>query len=67
MNSFLPDQFFTLAKQNRLGDLMNLFRTCRDNGIAMADADTAELESLVDEELPATGRRATKALRDRDK
>ena len=53
-----PDQFFTAAQQNRLGELMALWRAARDAGTALAPEQQAELESLVDAELEGATRRA---------
>ena len=58
------DAFFTAEQQQRLGELMDRWRTARDSGIRFADEDRAELDALVEAELrAATARSAALAHR----
>ncbi len=62
VQSLRPDRFFNAAQQQRLTELMTVFRAHRDAGAAMPDAERAELEQLVDAETRATGLRAAALL-----
>ncbi|MEG4531383.1 hypothetical protein [Microcoleus sp. D2_18a_D3] len=53
IQSFNPDEFFTVQQQKRLSELMNLWRTARDRGQSLSPKQQAELESLVEAELKA--------------
>jgi len=53
IQSFRPDWFFSTEQQQRLSDLMNLWRTTRDRGQALPPEQQAELDSLVEAELKA--------------
>jgi hypothetical protein len=53
-----PDEFFTAAQQERLHGLMARWRQARDAGGALAPAEQAELDSLVEAEVKAAGKRA---------
>ena len=53
IQSFNPDEFFTVQQQKRLSELMNLWRTARDRGQSLSPIQQAELESLVEAELKA--------------
>ncbi|WP_445247256.1 hypothetical protein [Microcoleus sp. OTE_8_concoct_300] len=53
IQSFNPDEFFTVQQQKRLSELMNLWRTARDRGQSLSPKQQAELESLVEIELQA--------------
>ncbi len=53
IQSFNPDDFFTVQQQKRLSELMNLWRTARDRGQSLSPKQQAELESLVEAELKA--------------
>lgn len=53
IQSFRPDQFFTAEQQQRLAELMNLWRSARDQGQDFPFAQQAELDSLVEAELKA--------------
>jgi hypothetical protein len=55
---FQPDEFFTEDKCARLDELMGRWRAARDAGNALTATEQAELDSLVEEELTASGRRA---------
>ncbi|TAG89907.1 MAG: hypothetical protein EAZ09_11535 [Oscillatoriales cyanobacterium] len=53
IQSFNPDEFFTVQQQKRLSELMNLWRTARDRGQTLSPKQQTELESLVEVELKA--------------
>jgi hypothetical protein len=53
IQSFRPDWFFSTEQQQRLSDLMNLWRTARDEGQTLPPEQQAELDSLVEAELKA--------------
>lgn len=59
-----PDQFFTIQQQARLEDLMDRWRAARDAGKSLSPSEQAELNSLVDSEVQASGKRAAAALAD---
>ncbi|MGJ5672558.1 hypothetical protein B4U84_16400 [Westiellopsis prolifica IICB1] len=54
IQSFNPDKFFDVEQQKRLSELMNLWRTARDQGQELTSEQQTELESLVEAELKAT-------------
>lgn len=56
------DEFFTREKCARLEHLMARWRAARDAGVSLPLIEQAELDSLVQEEIVAAGRRAA-ALR----
>jgi hypothetical protein len=53
IQSFNPDLFFSADQQNRLSELMDLWRVARDRGEALPLNQQAELDALVDAELRA--------------
>ena len=53
IQSFRPDWFFSAEQQQRLSELMNLWRTARDEGQTLPTEQQAELDSLVEAELKA--------------
>lgn len=53
IQSFHPDPFFSAEQQKRLSELMNLWRTVRDQEQALSPEQQAELDSLVEAELEA--------------
>jgi len=53
IQSFRPDSFFSLEQQERLSELMHLWRLARDQGQALPPAQQAELDHLVEAELRA--------------
>ena len=59
-----PDRFFTAAQQQRLADLMSQWRIARDAGGSLAPDEQIELQSLVEAELEAAGRRAERTVRE---
>ena len=52
------DRFFNEAQLKRLAELMERWRTARDQGKVFPPDDMAELEQLIDDELVAAGQRA---------
>jgi hypothetical protein len=60
VQNYRPDCFFGAAQQKRLGELMVLWRTARDNGIKFSLDKQEELDSLVELELLASADRARK-------
>ncbi|HWE00808.1 MAG TPA: hypothetical protein VG326_00260 [Tepidisphaeraceae bacterium] len=53
-----PDEFFTAAQQQQLGELLAKRRTALDTGKEMEPAEKAKLETLIDAELDAATSRA---------
>ena len=53
-----PDEFFTAAQQQRLGELMESWRAARDSGKKLSENEQAELEALVDAQLEGSANRA---------
>ena len=53
IQSFRPDWFFSAFQQQRLSELMNLWRTARDQGQTLPPERQAELDRLVEAELKA--------------
>lgn len=53
IQSFRPDPFFNAEQQERLSELMNLWRLARDKGQELSPEQQAELNSLVEMELRA--------------
>lgn len=59
-----PDAFFTEKQQKRLGELMERWREARDSGTALSNAEQAELDALVEDEIRASSERMAALLRD---
>lgn len=53
IQNFHPDWFFSAKQQQRLSELMNLWRIARDQGQTLAPQQQIELDSLVEAELKA--------------
>jgi hypothetical protein len=53
-----PDGFFTTEQQERLQALMARWRAAREAGASLTPAGQAELDTLVDAEVEAAGKRA---------
>ncbi len=53
IQSFRPDSFFNAEQQKRLAELMELWRSARDQGLALPPEQQAELDNLVELELSA--------------
>ena len=60
---FRPDEHFGAEQRRRLEELMRRWRAARDSGSALSADEAAELGSLIDEELTASGQRAEAANR----
>lgn len=58
------DRFFDLDQQERLAELMVEWRNARDSGASLPSPQQAELESLIDDEVRAAGRRAATMIHD---
>jgi len=58
VQSLRPDRLFNAEQQNRLANLMERWRVARDRGETLPVAEQSELETLVEAELHAAGRRA---------
>jgi hypothetical protein len=57
-----PDQFFTAQQQQRLTELMSLWRTARDVGGSFPSDLQLELDDLIEAELNATAARSQAIL-----
>jgi hypothetical protein len=53
IQSFRPDSFFSAQQQERLSELMGLWRLARDQGQELPSEQQAELDQLVEAELQA--------------
>ena len=53
IQTFRLECFFNAEQQQRLSDLMNLWRTTRDEGQTVPPEQQAELDRLVEAELKA--------------
>ncbi|MBW4614622.1 MAG: hypothetical protein KME21_15365 [Desmonostoc vinosum HA7617-LM4] len=53
IQSFRPDTFFSAQQQERLSELMRLWRLARDQGQELPPEQQAELDNLVEAELKA--------------
>ena len=53
-----PDGFFTAEQQERLQGLVARWRAARDAAASLTTAEQAELDTLVDAEVEAAGKRA---------
>ncbi len=62
IQGFRPDTFFTAAQQQRLAELMDLWRAARDRGERLPPDQQTELDRLVEAELTAAQRRTTVLL-----
>jgi hypothetical protein len=58
----LRDQFFTAQQQQRLTELMSLWRTARDVGDSFPPDLQSELDALIEAELDATAARSQAIL-----
>jgi hypothetical protein len=64
LQSYQPDQFFTAQQQQRLTELMSIWRTAQDKGDTLPPEQQAELDNLIEAELYATAERAKAILAD---
>jgi len=63
LQSFQPDSFFTTEQQERLAELMELWRASRDQGQGLPSELQRELDQLVEGELRAATDRTASLLR----
>lgn len=63
IQSFRPDLFFSAEQQQRLSELMVLWRSARDQGQELPPEQQAELNSLVELELQAATARTSVLMR----
>jgi hypothetical protein len=61
LQNLRADEFFTVAQQQRLEELLTKWRLARDSGHTLPTDEQAELESLVDRELEGSARRVESA------
>jgi hypothetical protein len=57
-----PDQFFTDQQQQRLKELISIWRTAQDRGEILSPEQQSELDNLIEAELDATAERAKAML-----
>ncbi len=57
-----PDSFFSGEQQERLLELMSLWRFARDKGESLPPEQQAELDTLVETELKAATARTTRLI-----
>jgi hypothetical protein len=62
LQSCQPDQFFTALQQQRLTELMSLWKTARDQGNTIPPEQQLELDNLIEAELYATAERSKAML-----
>jgi hypothetical protein len=63
LQSFHPDEFFSIEQQKRLSELMEMWRTARNEGLELSQQLQAELDNLVEVELKAATARTTSLLK----
>jgi hypothetical protein len=62
LQNYQPDQFFTAQQQQRLTELMSIWRTTQDRGDLLPPEQQSELDDLIEAELYATAERAKSIL-----
>ncbi len=62
IQNFEPDEFFTAKQCARLKALMDTWRTAREQNRALSTKEQTELEGLVQAEVEASARRASRPL-----
>ncbi|MEC4815216.1 MAG: hypothetical protein SAK29_18350 [Scytonema sp. PMC 1069.18] len=62
LQSFHPDQFFGVEQQQRLSELMDMWRTARDEGRSLSEQMQTELDNLVETEIIAATNRSASLL-----
>lgn len=60
LQNYRPDTFFSAAQQQRLEELMQRWRSARDNGTTLPQDEQDELDGLVEQELQASAKRAAR-------
>jgi hypothetical protein len=66
IQSFRPDPFFSAEQQERLSELMNLWRLTQDQGQELSSEQQAELNRLVEIELRAATARTVALMQQRN-
>jgi hypothetical protein len=66
MQSFRPDSFFGAQQQRRLSELMELWRSARDQGRELPAHQQTELDELVEAEMKAATARAAALMQTRN-
>lgn len=66
IQSFHPDSFFSAEQQERLSELMELWRLARDQGLELSPEQQAELDNLVELELRAATARTAALMQHGD-
>ena len=62
LQNFHPDQFFGVEQLSRLSELMDMWRTARDEGRSLSEEMQAELDNLIEAELKAATNRSASLL-----
>jgi hypothetical protein len=62
LQNYQPDQFFTAKQQQRLTELMSIWKTAQDRGDLLPPEQQSELDDLIEAELDATAERAKSIL-----
>jgi hypothetical protein len=62
LQNYQPDQFFTAQQQQRLTELMSIWRAAQDRGDLLPSEQQSELDDLIEAELDATAERAKSIL-----
>ncbi len=62
LQSCQPDQFFSALQQQRLTELMSIWRTARDQENTISPEQQLELDNLIEAELYATAERSKAML-----
>jgi hypothetical protein len=57
-----PDYFFTAQQQEKLTELMSIWRVARDQGNTLSSEQQTELDTLIEAELLATANRSKAIL-----
>jgi hypothetical protein len=58
LQNYQPDQFFMAKQQQRLAELMSIWRAAQDLGDTLPREQQSELDDLIEAELDATAERA---------
>jgi hypothetical protein len=66
IQSFRPDSLFSDTEQERLSELMDLWRSARDHGQELSSEQQTELERLVEAELKAATARTAALMQEQN-
>jgi predicted Zn-dependent protease with MMP-like domain len=66
IQSFRPDSLFSDIEQERLSELMDLWRSARDQGEELSSEQQTELERLVEAELKAATARTAALMQEQN-